>query len=62
MIETERGTVIWESMGLPGMNFAVEVSWKGTKAQQRKLDEVQEQVDRKILGASRTAALCAVMG
>ena len=26
---------IWESMGLPAVNFAVEVSWKGTKAQQK---------------------------
>ena len=44
------------------MNFAVEISWKGTKALQKKLDVVQEQVGRKILGASRTVASCAVMG
>ena len=25
-------------MGLPAVNFAAEVSWKGTKAQQKKLD------------------------
>ena len=30
-----------KSMGLPTVNFAVEVSWKGTKAQQKKLDAVQ---------------------
>ena len=62
VMETERGAAIWESMGLPAVNFAVEVSWKGTKAQQKKLDAVQEQVGRKILGASRTVASCAVMG
>ena len=62
MMETEQGAAIWESMGLPTVNFAVEVSWKGTKAQQKKLDAVQEQVGRKILGASRTVASCAVMG
>ena len=44
------------------MNFAVEVSWKETKVQQKKLDAVQEQVERKILEASRTVASCAVMG
>ena len=44
------------------MNFAVEVSWKGTKAQQKKLNAVQEQVGRKILGASGSVASCAVMG
>ena len=27
---------------------SIEVSWKGTKAQQKKLDAVQEQVGRKI--------------
>ena len=48
VMETERGAAIWESMGLPTVNFAVEVSWKGTKAQQKKLDAVQEQVGRKI--------------
>ena len=26
VMETKRGTVIWESMGLPAVNFAVEVS------------------------------------
>ena len=62
VMETERGAAIWESMGLPTVNFAAEVSWKGTKAQQKKLDAVQEQVSRKILGASRTVASCAVMG
>ena len=62
VMETERGAAIWESMGLPAVNFAVEVSWKSTKAQQKKLDAVQEQVGRKILGASRTVASCAVMG
>ena len=44
VMETERGAAIWESMGLPAVNFAVEVSWKGTKEQQKKLDAVQEQV------------------
>ena len=39
-METERGAAIWESMGLPAVNFAAEVSWKGTKAQQKKLDAV----------------------
>ena len=33
VMETERGAAILESMGLPAVNFAVEVSWKGTKAQ-----------------------------
>ena len=61
VMETERGAAIWESMGLPTVNFAVEVRWMGTKAQQKKLDAVQEQVGRKILGASRTVASCAVM-
>ena len=42
------------SIGLSTVNFAVQVSWKGTKAQRKKLDAVQEQVGRKILGANRT--------
>ena len=62
VMEIERGAIIWESMGLPAVNYAAEVSWKGTKAQQRKLDAVQEQVGRKILGASRSVASCSVMG
>ena len=62
VMETERGAAIWEPMGLPAVNFAVEVSRKGTKAQQKKLDVVQEQVGRKILGASTTVASCTVMG
>ena len=35
VLETERGTVIWKSMGLPAVNFAVEVSWKGTTEEAR---------------------------
>ena len=35
-----RGAAMWESMGLPGVIFAVEVSLKGTKAQQKRLDAV----------------------
>ncbi len=62
VMETERGAVIWETMGLPTVNFATEVSWKGTKSQQKKMDAVQEQVGRKILGANRSVASCAVMG
>ena len=62
VMETERGAAIWESMGLPAVNFGVEISWKGTKAQQKKLDAVQEQVGRKILEASRTVTSCALMG
>ncbi len=62
VMETERGAVIWETMGLPAVNFATEVSWKGTKSQRKKLDAVQEQVGRKILGASRSVASCTVMG
>ena len=44
------------------MNFTVEISWKWTKALQKKLDVVQEQVGRKILVASRAVASCAVTG
>jgi len=62
VMETERGGAIWEYMSLPAVNFAAEVSWKGTKAQQKKLDAEKEQVGRKILGASRTVGSCAVMG
>ncbi len=47
---------------MPAVNYAAEVRWKGTKAQQKKLDTVQEQVGRKILGASRSMASCAVRG
>ena len=61
VMETERGAAIWESMGLPAVNFGVEISWKGTKAQQKKLDAVQEQVGRKLLEASRTVASCTVI-
>ena len=61
VMETEQGTAKWESMGLPTVNFPVEVSW-GTKAQQNKFDALQEQVGGKILGASRTVASCTVMG
>ncbi len=45
--ETERGVFIWEAMGLPAVNYAAEVRWKGNKAQQKKLNAVQEQVGRK---------------
>ncbi len=34
-----------EAMGLPAVNYAAEVRWKGNKAQQKKLNAVQEQIN-----------------
>ena len=62
VMETERGAVGWETMGLPNVNYAAEVRWNGREAQQRRLDAVQEQVGRKLLGGSRSVASCVVMG
>ena len=58
VMETERGAVGWEMMGLPNVNYAAEVRWNGRKhtVQQRRLDAVQEQVGRKLLGGSRSVA------
>ena len=44
------------------MHKVKKVSWKGTKSQRRKLEAIQEQVRRTVLGASRTVASCTVMG
>ena len=49
-------------MGLPAVNYASEVSWKGSKSQRRKLEAIQEQVGRKVIRASRTVTSCTVMG
>ena len=59
MMEPERGAAVWE---LPTVCFGDEVHWLGSKCFQRRLDSVQVQVGRKVLGASWSVAFCAVRG
>ena len=62
VMEVERGRAIWELMGLPAVCYGDEVRWAGSKVMQGKLEATQVQVGRKLLGASRTVASCAVRG
>ena len=62
VMEVERGRAIWELMGLPAVCYGDEVRWAGSKVMQGKLEGTQVQVGRKLLGASRTVASCAVRG
>ena len=53
VMEVERGRAVC---------YGDEVRWAGTKVMQGKLEGTQVQVGRKLLGASRTVASCAVRG
>ena len=53
-IEVDRGRLVWELLARPGLEHAAEIWWPGGKAANKKLEAVQDEVGRRLLGASRT--------
>ena len=52
-MEVDRGRPIWELLARPFLEHASEVWWAGGKATCNSLKTIQENIGRKLVGASR---------
>ena len=61
-LEVERGKLVWELLARPSSEHATEIWQPDGKAANRMLEAIQDKVDKRLLGASRSVPGDAVRG